>query len=331
MKLNQIIDPILLKFGREKVRCLDFTPTWKCNARCVMCSIWRTKSDAELSKAQTERIFVHFNDLELVLVQGGEVSLWPYLRWMVFYYLENYKGEILILTNGIDSRFWMNAIMFWKNRQPDEFKRIRFMVSLDGKEKTHDKIRGLKGAYANATKTAQFISEMGSRIHIQFMPMKINEDDYSHVRNFALHIGARISTCYPVSRTRFEAEAKCLKVDNEKLMRMYESEINRMPFFAKWLRSSFLDHIKDQRPMPCVAGRQIVHVSPEGHIRPCVMSNSTMGIVTDHNIQVWKIPNNIPKRCQYIQGKVCSDFIPMYSLEKEMFHLLKWRVRKCLT
>ena len=87
--------------------------------------------------------------------------------------------------------------------------------------------------------------------------------------------------------------------------------------------------------MPCYAGEQLIHINPEGKIRPCPFYETFfLGSVERDGVfllgEDWEkeICRQIPHVCQYASGGVCDHCLTGMSLIYEFPRLLKWWLMK---
>jgi MoaA/NifB/PqqE/SkfB family radical SAM enzyme len=331
MRRGKFIDGIKASLGIINFRSLDLIPTWRCNAHCLTCNSWKLKSNM-LSRKQATQILNSplFKDLELLIIEGGEVTLWPALKMFVLKYMSLHRGDILILTNGYDSRYWDKTITFWGMLRAD-IKRLRFVVSLNGIGEVHNKTRGLKDGYRRALETIKIFRDAGCKVTIQYVPFKFNEDQYFPIKELAEEFGCSMIICYPSWSTKFEASKRLDPVDPEKLRMMYHENGKEKNFWERWLRECFLDHAEKKKIMPCLAGRLFAHINPDGLIKACSMrDDGDFGQVFDDYIlcsdqALRDVLDTIPK-CQYVDGNVCCDYLPIFSYAKMPWKLLAWKI-----
>ncbi|MCX6748012.1 MAG: radical SAM protein, partial [Candidatus Pacearchaeota archaeon] len=128
--------------------------TYKCNSRCKMCGIWKKyKKNPELAKNElTFSEFKEFIDknrfIKDITLSGGEPFLVPELEKMYLY----------IDSKGYHTGTATNAILKDKIIKTEEslLKKLSgknfhgLTISIDGLEKEHDRIRGIKGLFNNA-------------------------------------------------------------------------------------------------------------------------------------------------------------------------------------
>ena len=131
---------------------VQITLSYRCNLRCKMCNIRNIKVNQEMTSGKIFSIIDESAEWGVpeVLFLGGEPFLHPSLMEFV-----NYAGSkglnTTIVTNGtlIDEKMAKKIV-----RSP----LTQLVVSLDGaKEKTHDSLRGLKGAYRKIIQSIRLV------------------------------------------------------------------------------------------------------------------------------------------------------------------------------
>ncbi|MGC9132745.1 MAG: radical SAM protein, partial [Candidatus Micrarchaeia archaeon] len=149
-----------IKFGIEVIKSnffhlslpykLNFAITYKCNSRCLTCNIWKIHPHDELTLNEIKE-FAKKNDwFKWIGLTGGE----PFLREDISQIAEvfsKYSKGLYILT--IPTNALCNGdFIEEKIKEILELKipRVVITISLDGYEKLHDRIRGVKGNYQKA-------------------------------------------------------------------------------------------------------------------------------------------------------------------------------------
>lgn len=123
-----------------------------CNSRCVQCNTWKnipTPSHRLLSPADYGKAlrYPHFQDVESVILTGGEVSL----RHDIEQIMEEIhaalpKASIWYSTNGILPERVLEHARFALSQGI----RLGVGVSVDGIGAAHDEVRGVPGNFQNA-------------------------------------------------------------------------------------------------------------------------------------------------------------------------------------
>jgi MoaA/NifB/PqqE/SkfB family radical SAM enzyme len=110
-----------------------------CNCRCLMCDIWQRKDGKELDLADFERHRESIMRLGVrqVVLTGGEPLLHRNLEALLEF-LRGCNVSITLLTTGL---------MLAKRADVVAANVDEIIVSLDGPEEVHDRVRRVKGAY----------------------------------------------------------------------------------------------------------------------------------------------------------------------------------------
>jgi MoaA/NifB/PqqE/SkfB family radical SAM enzyme len=119
---------------------LVLNPHNRCNCRCVMCDIWKRDKAQEITPEQLEEQMESIGSLgvEWVVLTGGE----PLMHSRLFRLCELLRARavrITLLSSGLLLERYAGQIV----RHVDDV-----IVSLDGPEAVHDRIRRVEGAFA---------------------------------------------------------------------------------------------------------------------------------------------------------------------------------------
>ncbi len=192
-KIISFIERVLFWIKRKrKKRGLYLFITNKCNYSCIHCFLGNSTKNREKELTAFE-IKKTYNSLRKkiggVSITGGE----PFLRKDFVEICKIFQeppsvSSISINTNGFDPELIRNEI---NKILANKFKgqKIVVTVSLDGLEKTHDKIRRKEGAFKNAIKTITLLKELKKdnqdfEVKAQFTLMKMNYKDFYPLFNF---------------------------------------------------------------------------------------------------------------------------------------------------
>ena len=115
-------------------------PHSACNCRCVMCDIWKGNNNLkQLTADDIQALMATLKNLgtRQVLMSGGEALLNPnFFRFCEI--LKKEKIRITLLSTGLTLKKNAEALVKWVDD---------IIVSLDGDEDTHDRIRNIPGAF----------------------------------------------------------------------------------------------------------------------------------------------------------------------------------------
>lgn len=115
-------------------------PHSRCNCRCVMCDIW--KANATMRELTVEEITRHREDIRRlavrqVVLSGGE----PLMHSNLFRFCSS------LLEDGIDITLITTGLLLDRFAGQVADSCAEVVVSLDGPEEIHDRIRNLQGAF----------------------------------------------------------------------------------------------------------------------------------------------------------------------------------------
>lgn len=270
----------------DKPRILVFPATYRCNARCAMCSIWKNEPAEELTIDQISKIFddqLLANSVEFINLTGGECFLRKDLVEMVKLWVE--KCPSLISIGIASNGFMTNRIVKDVERMvaavlpSNVFLTIGF--SFDGVGSVHDLVRGVKGGYDKMYATLQELKKMERMYWPKFgvgVGTNINSitiDSLDETRKFLKENG--ISTMYtPVvtsdlffknadERDSFElneyqrSKALCFY---EKLRSHGEIDSFYYKFVKNWLKFG-------KRAVGCPFQSSGLFIEPNGDVYPC--------------------------------------------------------------
>lgn len=152
--INDLLRRYVHQYFPARPTVINFNVNDICNSKCVMCNIWRQKQDFEITSNQFKDILTDklFNNVTHVGITGGEPTLREDLAQ--FYKvacetLSRLKGMSMI-TNAIRETQVIKAINDIHALCTSENKSFSVMVSLDGVDEIHDKVRGREGNFISA-------------------------------------------------------------------------------------------------------------------------------------------------------------------------------------
>ncbi len=156
---------------RRLPKVLSLPITDNCNARCVMCDVWRNKSTDELTSAELRRILSGrlFERIEHVGVSGGEPSLRKDLVDICQVVVDTLPSlkTLSITTHGFHTARWEASLPRIRDACAARRVSVSLNVSVDGLESTHDAVRGVPGVYEKAMKTTRLARDMGIAVQWQ--------------------------------------------------------------------------------------------------------------------------------------------------------------------
>ena len=264
-----------VKIHRSKIlppKSLIFPITYRCDSRCVMCSIWEKKPRQEMSLEELERAFSDnlFKRIQNVNVTGGEPTLRKDLSQIVKLLIKKMPEikKITLTSNGfnvnrvVDSSMEISEICRKSN--------IDFLVgiSLDGIGQVHNKIRRVPRAFERTSETILRIKELQEHPHNK-MRLSVNctitkknlydqENIASWCKQHNLHLNFIIAEFSENFYSNEEAEQQ-LRIKGEDkvyLMKLIEKLAKEKSLFnfSAYFYSNMLEMMKNirRRTVPCI-------------------------------------------------------------------------------
>lgn len=280
--------------------------TWRCNARCKICSVWSRKSGTELSPEDYSALPPSLRQVSL----GGYGE--PFLRKDFYKIVEVIRkrcprARIVIVTNGI----MPDIIIRQVRKMPRD---ISIRISLDGIGQTHDNVRGIKGAFEKAKKTLTLLREHGVKdLGIGLVISSLNDSEIEKVFDFTRENNVSFTcTIVQSSEVTFGQKDEYLPdpARTTKAIEKVEAALLKGFSVRDWATAYFLDGIRDQlkgnpRKIRCLAGKEFFYMDPSGDIFPCNILNMKMGAMHNGNFpsiarengKILDYVTNCPRQC----------------------------------
>jgi len=342
---------------RRNIIGLRFTTTWKCDSKCITCSIWKIKGAGEndLSIDEIDKFSrsKYFRKVEYITLSGGEPTSRSDLPEVISTLHKNIPTATFgITTHGMNPDLEEGIFKKILKDNPN----IRFHLvglSLNGPPEIHDMTRGIKGSWGKTVETYKRLKDL---VHCEFSFTfcKDNINYFDWIQDFAIKKGTRAYICWTVMNERFNVTNKDLVFWKPGMGKEIEKYAERRHPFPKnrigriknvilppmYINECYLyDNVINWRKMPCYAGRHIVHVDPEGNIYPCnfkLSEDRIMGNLRHSSFdKIWesmskKILDEIANgECIYPNG-LCGDSDIMPSIVNNPPAVLKWYIAKLL-
>lgn len=315
----------------------------QCNSKCKHCQVWKNKKQNNLSIESLNSFFnkIKFNII-WITISGGE----PFLRDDVNKFVElirnNFKSikVISIATNGsMQKRINDYAVKISK------IKGVKFYItlSLDGPEKIHNKIRGVKNSYSsvlNLYRILKIKTKFNKNIKIK-LETTISKLNIGYLYNFYLKlIKQGISKkdivltlyhnadVYNNQNLRLQLTKSDMK-EFKRVVSIFNSTIiptSFSSFINKEYINGYEDYLKNNLNTRCVALIDSFTIDANGDIYPCAMWNNKLGNIYDQDFDLnkeWsskkfeKMRNQIKKRncpicwtpCEAYQSIISKYFL----------------------
>lgn len=177
----------LLTFATHKIYNLPIIvmmPHSRCNCRCVMCDIWKANDQKkELSVEDLEQHVSTFDRLGVreVVFSGGEALMHSNL-WRFCAVLKKHDIQITLLSTGL---------LLHKHARDIVENCREVIVSLDGSEAVHDRIRNIPRGFQKLAEGVKALKQVKSdfRVSARCVLQRYNYHDYVNTVKAAAGIG----------------------------------------------------------------------------------------------------------------------------------------------
>lgn len=259
----------------------------RCNTRCAMCNIWELKSPHLLTLEQLDALFADpvYRRVEYVMLAGGEPTLrddLPELVELIHRRMPRLR-KIQIASNVIHTA--SVRAQYPRIARYCQAHRIRLSlgVSLDGIGATHDRIRGVRGAFDKVMESVRFMQELQREtpftMSLDPTVFSMNIDELEQLRALAERLGlpvvfqiAAVSGDY-YGNTGSEAVLALGEEDRAKLLpflRQRVAEASLLDALAYYY-AEVVAHEEGApaRALPCPYADQGLLLNPDGSLQYC--------------------------------------------------------------
>ncbi len=292
--------------------------TYRCNARCRMCDSYAIDPGKELTPDEVGTVFGRIGSLDVVRLSGGEPFLRPDFAELAEAVLQTSDPAVIhISTNGsLPDRIETFVGKFSRPR------RLRFMISFDGLEATHDANRGKAVRFEQAMTTLDLLVGLRARHglevsanHTVISPASLSESDelkrrlgergvdvqtvlayedsamYGAERRGKAAGDLTMATGYPLHRSLHGCD--CLGFTETELAatRRIRSLLLRLGkrYYLEGLRARLAGEAKP-RPNPrCAALRSHIRLLPGGDVPVCQFNTAIVGnLLANDFARIWQ-------------------------------------------
>jgi len=289
----------------------------RCNAKCVMCDVWREENTPELPAATWMNMLgalKKFVGRYHINFSGGE----PLLK--------NDFHEILAYckARGILAGFTTNGLLLnGENMQRFlDLGLFNINISIDSmNDEMHDSLRGVPGMLEKVTANIGRLVEYKTkhncdvRIIIKTVVFNRNLDDLAGIVEYARRMGLTGVNFQPVFKWSRQSE-EMFQVNQDKLSGAVDNLIemkkngydilNSEQSMRQWL--SYFREESPPRSRPCVVGLRNLTITAAGDLYLCGLCESTIGNAVDSDIRtIWYSPKARAVRRRLTQcKKLCT-------------------------
>jgi MoaA/NifB/PqqE/SkfB family radical SAM enzyme len=290
----------------ESVAIIQFQYDYKCNFRCVHCSIKRFQNKKDVRKMSindVKNLSKQADELGLArfVITGGEPLIFKDFDQLVSA-IDPHKFYINCDTNG-----WFLDRLKVKHLKSIGVDRIQLSIdSLDRKE--HDDFRMAEGSHERAMKAVDFCLQEGMNIFIQTVVSKqrlYTQEFVEFIKYFnKKNVGVFVSFAKPVGS--WQGNFDVLINDND------------LMYFENALQSRYkvFSHLTPSYGSKggCVASTNILSINETGDVLPCIYFPVSIGNIFDESLKdiLERAVRLKPFKTDICPMAVKSDFIEKY-------------------
>ncbi len=279
--------------------------TLRCNLKCGGCPSWEVKEHSDLTAEEYRGIFRQLTSLDLMKVLGGE----PMVRKDIVEILSDAR-EIIdpyvlqLTTNGMLTKRTVDTVhaVAWPG--------LQLRISVDGLEKTHDRMRGVEGSWKLVTRTVHEVAELKERYGFKFgINFAITDQSLHELDDmiaFAESVGADLVPGVSVSPFLLGTtppeeggtqEIIMLKDKAAALEAMTRTQVGartQLPGVDRILgrmltKMTYRQHLtEDANHFPCRELKDLIYLLPNGNLVRCGMDNAPIGNLREQSFdEIW--------------------------------------------
>lgn len=325
-KLNKAISKFIIKnnypqkFSLNLFKKLDTVVhylTWRCNSRCITCNCWQTPSGEKEKEVWTPKNIEKFYSsikVDFVYLTGGEPTILPTFKEIVYSIFKTSKADISFNTNSLAIQKIKDDFLWLKNRN------VPFSVSLscNGFENVHDFSRGIKGNYQKVLELSDFLEKNKIKYGLLYTIFPFNIDETIEFVNFwrkkrKVWVGLMLGR----SDERYKLEE-----DYKIKLNFSEEDYKKIEKILSILIKTYPDYLpiyylvkginENKKIFPCFGLVKRIEIDPYGNVYPCdgLLENLFLGNLMesdfDFDVFLGKNKNRIEKVFEIIKRKKCQ-------------------------
>jgi heme b synthase len=289
------------------LRLVAWEITRNCNLECIHCRAAATKGPytGELDTKAGFKLLDQMAELgePIVILTGGE----PLLRQDIFEIAQYGTKKNLRMVMAPNGTLITDKIA--DKLVEAGIKRIS--ISLDGASKeSHDKFRGVKGAFDGALNGIHHAKNAGIEFQINTTITKTNLDQITAIQKLAVDLGAvahHIFLLVPTGRGKYIVDQEITSTEYEETLNWFYNQKEKTPLqlkatcaphYYRILRQrakeegktvTFQTHGLDAVTRGCLGGTGFCFISHRGIVQPCGFLDVNCGDVTKESfVEIWK-------------------------------------------
>ncbi len=271
--------------------------TLNCNARCVMCDIWKEPVEGEMAPGEYATLPDSLRDIN---VSGGEPFLRDDLPEIIAVLRSTCpRARLVISSHGFMTDKIARLLPPILKTAPD----IGLRVSLDAIGEEHDAIRGVPGGFERARATLDLARSLGVRdlgIGVTILEQNLHalRPLYEFTREHGLVFSTTVATDSPIYFGPGKSQLRPTDIGRlrDALNPIIRREFRRArpkAWIRGWFESRLVEYLASgTRPLPCDAGEGFFYLDSHATVHACHVRSLRMGSLREHNFDdIWHGPD----------------------------------------
>jgi AdoMet-dependent heme synthase len=268
--------------------------TRKCNISCCHC--YNFKDNAELNFSQVKDIARQLRQSGTLFLSltGGEIFTKPDI-FDICFYLRQSGFDLSLFTNG-------TLINQSNIKTIQELNLSEVGISIQGATaKTHDKIVGVKGAYAKSINAIKLLKNARILVNLKCTLMKDNFAEYKDLIKLANQLGVAY-IIDPIVSPKDDGSKDVL------IHRLTEKQLASFYQNALLNQKGFNSQAEPDDDFTCLAGTVMASISAKGDVYPCIQLPEKIGNVFESNFKhIWANSKFLSQMRKKINIEQCNN------------------------
>lgn len=309
---------------------LTFSITYKCQSKCLTCSIWEMRPVNELTLQEIQEFARKNNYFRWIEITGGEPFLRSDIVDIVRAFRENCR-DLYILTMPTNSLCNTETVL----KRIEEMlslgiPKISITVSLDGYRELHDKIRGIPGNFDKAMNMFKGLRELQKRHRNLFMVFgytmsRFNQGQFEKTiesvrkeipgityNDFHLNLGQISDIYYSNTDLDLKGSREIAANEIERMIKRRKFRFGAIPAIEGVFLKRLVDYVKtDQTPIKSRSLDASLFMDSYGNVFPSIMWGRRIGNIRESEYsleQIWHSRDADEVRELIRQGKEPSNW-----------------------
>ncbi len=272
----------------------------KCNSRCIMCDIWKSKEKEE-SYEQIKKIIdeIHSLGVKNITFTGGE----PFLRKDIFKII-NYSSKKGLNTTIVTNGTLVNKNLI-KQILKSGLKNIYF--SIDGTKNVNDKIRGKEGTFDKTISNMKNLLEVKNKelmVSVISVLMNQNLEDILDLIALVKKMHVDSFVMQPIHSQESESAFSITSEKSDLLIQKsrYKTVNEVMNEFIRLKKENpsfiensitYLEQVKrflknEKLRFNCLAGFSFCGIDAKGNVYPCLYQRPVGNVFDSSLKEIWQ-------------------------------------------